>query len=365
MAHDFELDRLKAAQDLAFRRKQDAWQAQDQAKQRRSQARDAMNRAYDEKQRAYEAQESSWQTYRRIQDANGPRIEQLKTRQQTAFENMGRAFDAASSAHDRRDGAMAKAYSNEGHQYKTEAQDATTERRRLIGEAQDAWARHEATKPAFQQAKDRFNRLKNEHSSAKADHERKQKEFDNALSEFERAKQAFRSRLEAAKAASKQRQDDKRSIAERAGVPFQYHNDVWVSTHPDGTINIYFGGAGQPNGPGHGHYVMDKYGNVTYRREPFEAHGGQNYVDNPDAALLYTRSARSDHEPLGTNEHEGVFYRRSDIGGTELHITQYFDDGYHVSWDATPTGNQNVHWTNKNVPNGHPDRFTPPSDAIL
>lgn len=84
-----------------------------------------------------------------------------------------------------------------------------------------------------------------------------------------------------------------------------------------------------------------------------------------EPSLLYMRGARSGHTPMDTNEHGGVFYRRSDSGGTTLHITQYFDDGYHVSWDATPHGNQNVHWTNKNVPKGHPDRFTPPNDAIL
>lgn len=42
---------------------------------------------------------------------------------------------------------------------------------------------------------------------------------------------------------------------------------------------IYFGGVGKPDGPGHGHYVMDQKGNVTYRREPFDPHGAQNFEE--------------------------------------------------------------------------------------
>lgn len=45
MGKDAELDRLKAAQDQAFRRKQDAQcQVQQRAWEKRSSARDAMNR---------------------------------------------------------------------------------------------------------------------------------------------------------------------------------------------------------------------------------------------------------------------------------------------------------------------------------
>jgi hypothetical protein len=42
--------------------------------------------------------------------------------------------------------------------------------------------------------------------------------------------------------------------------------------------NIYFGGVGKPNGPGHGHYAMDRSGKVTYQRDPFDMHGGQNFT---------------------------------------------------------------------------------------
>lgn len=277
MARDAELDRLKAAQDLAFQRKQNAYQAQDAAWSRRSQAGEALNRAHEDKQRAYVAQDASWQDYQRIRSSNGPRIDQLNSQQENAFQNMKNAFERASSAHDMRDGASARAYADEGHAYKAEAQDCVAERRRLVQEIRDARDHHEATKPAFQRAKEEFNRAKQKFDQAKADHERAQADFKRAKADFDQAASAFRKRLEAVRAESKRKKNDKRSLAERAGVPHQYRDNVWVSTESNGTVNIYFGGVGEPNGPGHGHYVMDKYGTVTYRRDPFDPHGAQNF----------------------------------------------------------------------------------------
>lgn len=361
MAKDAELDRLKAAQDRAFQRKQDAYQAQQRAWEKRSSARDTMNRAHEAKQRAYTEQDRTWQYYQNVRNSNGSRIDSLNAQQESAFQNMKRSYEAASSAYDRRDGASASSYAAEGRSYKEESQRCVAERRRLVEEIRSARATHEASKPAFQSAKDDFSSAKRTFDSAKAEHVRSQTEFKRAKADFDQAVKAFKSQLEKVRAEGKKRREDKKSIAAKAGVPHQYHNNVWVSTDLNGNTNVYFGGLGKPNGPGHGHYVMDHSGKVTYKRDPFDAHGAQNF----EKSDLYMRSARRNHEPLGTNEHGGVFYRRSDSGGTILHVTQYFADNYHVSWDATPYGNRNVHWTNKNVPSGHPDRFVAPPDALF
>lgn len=122
MARDAELDRLKTAQDLAYQRKQDAYRAQQRAWEKRSSARDVMNPAFEAKQRAYAAQDSTWQDLQRMRDSYGLRIDRLNSLQETAFQNMKRAFDNASSAHDRRDGAGAASYAAEGHRYKAESQ---------------------------------------------------------------------------------------------------------------------------------------------------------------------------------------------------------------------------------------------------
>lgn len=278
MAKDAELDRLKAAQDQAFQRKQDAHKAMQAAWERRSSARDAMNRAHEAKQRAYEEQNRTWQYCQSVRDSNGPRIDSLNAQQERAFQSMKQAFESASSAHDRRDGASAASYAADGHRYKAESQGYVAERRRLVDEIRSARAIHDASKPAFERAKDDFNSCKRAFDAAKSSHETAQANFKEAKEAFDRASKAFRARLDKVKAENKKRMDEKRDIAQRAGVPNQYLDSVWLSKEPNGTVNLYFGGVGKPNGPGHGHYVVDRSGKVTYKREPFDPHGAQNVV---------------------------------------------------------------------------------------
>ena len=269
MAKDAELDRLKTAQDLAYQRKQDAYQAQQRAwEKKRSSARDAMNRAFEAKQRAYAAQDSTLRDLQRMRDSYGPIIERLNSLQETAFQNMKRAFDNASSAYDRRDGAGAASYAAEGHRYEAESQGYVNVRRGLVAELRSAKERHDATKPAFQRAKDDFNSAK--------------RAFDSAN-------------------------------AAKAGVPHQYHDNVWISTDSSGNTNIYFGGFGKPNGPGHGHYVMDRSGKVTYMRDPFDPHGAQNVMRYEQlerrlsaVALTAYHRDRSSTGPRSDQYHDGT-----------------------------------------------------------
>lgn len=280
MAKDAELDRLKAAQDLAFQRKQNAYQTQQSAWERRSAARETMNRAHETKQRAYDEQDRTWQRYQGVRSLNGPRIDALNAQQERAFQSMKFAFGNASSAHDRRDGAAAASYAAEGHRYKAEAQGYVAERRRLVEEIRSARAPHDTAKTVFQQAKANFDACKRVFDAAKAEHERASAAFKQAKADFDSCAKAFRSRLEQVKAEGQKRRNDKTSIAAKAGVPHRYRDNVWVSTGPDGNTNIYFGGVGEPNGPGHGHYVMDRSGTVTYKRDPFDPHGAQNFENS-------------------------------------------------------------------------------------
>jgi len=279
MARDAELDRLKVTQDAAFSRKQSSWEAQDQAWKRCEAAKSALEQTYQNKQSAYASQESSWQAYLSVKNANGPRIDSLNAQQEAAYQSMVSAFNSASSAHDMRDGASAKMYANEGHAKKAEAQGYVAERRRLVAEIRAARERHEATKPAFQGAKAHFGQVKNEFDRAKEEYRQKQAKFQEDKAAFEKAKDAFQKRLEAVQAQSKQRNDEKRVLAEKAGVPLQYRDNVYVTRKPDGSVNIYFGGMGSPDGPGHGHYVLDGSSQLTYSRDPYDQHGAHNYAD--------------------------------------------------------------------------------------
>lgn len=299
MTQDAELERLKDAQDRSFQTKQDAYEKQDRAWDRRSSARDAMNRAFEAKQSAYETQNASWEAYQSVRSSNGPRIDQLNAEQESAFENMKRAFDDASRAYDDRDGEVASSYAADGHQYKAESQQAVVGRRELVAEIRQARDEHEKTKPGFQEAKIDFERAREDFNQAKDKHERKKTDFQNAKAKFEEAKQAFQSRLETLKAATQARRNDNWSLAVQAGVPSEYLDNVYVTTDSDGTVNIYFGGIGEPNGEGHGHYAMDSSGNVTYRRDPFDPHGAHNFTDRKYPYLegrgWYSKTSSSDN----------------------------------------------------------------------
>lgn len=312
MAKDAELDRLKATQDLAFSRKQTAYDAQDAAWKTRKAAGDKMHAAFEEKQRAYDAQQKSWEGLQRLRDSYGPRIERLNASQETAFKNMSASFDNASAAHDRRDGAAAKSYSEQGQAYKAESKAYVEERRGLVAELRSATDRHNTYTPVFQAAKERFNAAKSAYDSTKTTHERAQTEFKAAKAVFDSASKAFKARLDAVKAQNAKKANDKRSIAERAGVPYAYRDNVYTNKDSDGTIQIYFGGVGEPNGPGHGHYTMDSSGKVTYKREPFDPHGEQNFVRDPDlerrlgtTALNIFHRERSTFGPQTVQFYEG------------------------------------------------------------
>lgn len=171
-------------------------------------------------------------------------------------------------------------YADEGHRYKSDSQSYVAERRRLVGEIRSAKGQHDDSKPAFQRAKEDFSARMRMFEAAKAEHERAQQAFKQAKADFDSAVTAFQSRLEKAKAENQQRKQDRRALALKAGIPHQYVDTCRVSTKPDGVVNIYFGGVGKSDGPGHGHYVMDASGKVTYKRDPFDPHGAHNFEEN-------------------------------------------------------------------------------------
>lgn len=378
---DAELYRLRSARDAAKQRQQTAWQTQQSAYERRSSANAIMNQAYEAQQTAYANQQAAWDAYMSVKRANGPRIDSLNSQQERAYHNMVSAFESASSAYYARDGASARMYADQGHAYKAEAQDCVAERRQLVAEIRAARERFNAVKPAFQAAKSEFACARQAFQSAKAEHERAQAEFKKAKAEFDDCAKAVKDRLDELNSAHRKRRKEKKSIAEKAGVPLQYQDNVLISTDPDGITNIYFGGIGKPNGTRHGHYAMDRNGTVTYRREPFDPHGTQNFTDAPGGILydrrtrtdvpggtLYDRRARTNTLPLGvsnrdndTNDRSGVFYdRRRQI---DLHVTQYYKDNYRVSWDTKGKADENYHWTDQNFPSGHRESHIPPEDA--
>ena len=286
MARDAELDRLGSLRDTAFQKKQTTFAAKQSTGEARHKLAQELSVAYDAKQRAYAEQDTSWRAYQNVRSANGPRIDNLKVLQERAYQNMRQAFNDASSAHDRRDGAAARSFADSGHRYKTEAQAHTAERRRLVSEIQAARARHESTKPAFQQAKATFDSIKQRFDAAKAAHERAMTAFKQAQSEFNAAKQAFDNRLAEVRRA---RGDEKQRVLGAAGIPLEYHTNAMVRRNSDGSYDIFYGGIGAPDGFGHGHAVVSAAGKVTHDRKPFSDNSPENFADE-SSYIEYQRS---------------------------------------------------------------------------
>lgn len=308
MAKDAELDCLKVAQDNALANKQRAYDAQDATRQRIKQVRGVLNRAHEAKQSAYSLMSAAWQDWQRVRSSSGPVIKSLNDQYGYAFQNMKSAFDSASAARDRHDGVLASSYESQGHAYEAESQGYVAERRRLIDVVRLARARHEDSKPAFQRAKDDFSSAKRAFDSAKVDDERAQIVFKRAKADFVQSAIAFNAQLKKFRAGNNQCESNKRAIAEKAGVPYQYRDNIWVPKEDSaGSVNIYFGGAGRPDGPGHGHYTLDRSGNVTYKREPYASHGAHNFIDKSSRIRNTVYGAHSD-ESMGENSDNAVGY---------------------------------------------------------
>lgn len=251
MAHDAELDRLKAAQDQAFQRKQKVYDAMQVAWQRRSTAHDAMDRAYYDKQIAHKVMNDAWQSYQFVRQHNGPRIDGLNSAQEDAFQNMKQYFDSASNAHEARDGASARYYADQGHYYKQVAQNCVVERRQLVQEVRDARERHEATRPSFEHAKAIFIRAKEEYNRAKEEHLRAQEEFKRAKAAFDEAVTMFKRRLEAFRASAKK-------VATQGRLEGRWYSKY---RSDDGKIHVLLDKNGNPtNKYPHIHVIHDEYG---------------------------------------------------------------------------------------------------------
>jgi chromosome segregation ATPase len=375
MAQDREFDQLKYELDQAFRRKQDAWQTQDDAWQARKPLEDELNRARDRQQEAYETQQRAWERRRaaqentsrayeakqdayddqqraweelnRLRDDNGPRIGSLREEHDDMFERIKSLSSDIDSAFARGDRDDAFSMIEEVKQLRSDIRDLPPQWRRLSDEIREskevhgrasdrfkplqaefvrlrsisdtAKAEHEAASADFKRVQADRSQAQAKFDAAKAEHERRADEFRTAKQEHQRAKDEFNRRLTELRAEQEQRKGDKRALAQQAGVPSQYWDDVWVSVDGDGNVNIYFGGIGEPVGDGHGHYAMDASGHVTYRRNVGEPHGAQNYTDYEErqGRDRYFRSQYHDNGAEAGLTHGGNRNYKSPIHGTD------------------------------------------------
>ena len=385
MLRNSELDRLKAEQQSLFEQKQVAFQKFKDLQEQTNTAHDAMQSAWDERvstrermnaefearQSAYSHRNLVWDEYGRIRDYNNSRIESLKYEADAEHRAMQDCFERASDAYQYGDKSEAPYYSQEGHAHKDRRDELNAEISELAREVKQAKANAEALAPridssAFNYAKSAFESAKARHESAQAEFKRlkgrrdsAKSEFDQLQARFKQAQDAFNRKLEEVKANRRRERDE---VLDKAGVRYSERKDAKIVKKSDGTTQIYHGGVGSGDGYGHGHTALDQFGRKTYERGAFEEHGKQNFTEDGKGFTMYNRRARTQTEIGGSGEGNYINVRTG-----EGHTTQWYKDGYRVSWDTKDGGKtEQVHWTNQNVSKRKPnERHKEPDDSNL
>lgn len=409
MPKNSSLDSLKSREQDAFHRKQVefknyldaksradiAYNVMQSARQECRTAREEMNREYEDMQRSSNNFREVWDEYGRIRDINNARIESLRQEAEYEHREMQDCFDRAGSCYHYGDKSEAPYWSSQGYDHKYRRDSINEEVSRLCREVKSArqdaeWRAPKTDSSAFQRAKSFFNDAKSRQKSAEAEFERLKTErdqykakFDSAQAEYLRLKEEFKEKLAQIKQ-DNQRERDK--ILDKAGVKWSNREDAKIVKKADGTTQVYYGGLLSGDGLGHGHAALDQFDNKTYNRGAFEKHGSQNYVNNSSKeSKTYSRNVPEEREnqnyTISRNKGFTMYDRNArintEIGGSgkgnyinvrtgEGHTTQWYDDGYRISWDTKDGGmTEKSHWTNQNVPKGDQYRHDAPDDAKI
>ncbi|MEY8493395.1 DUF1771 domain-containing protein [Lachnospiraceae bacterium 29-91] len=329
MSRNYELDRLKVEQDIAFQRKQEAFHDYNLARERANAAHDVMQNAWEERVRtrekmnqefenrksAFEHHDSVWENYKHIRDYNNSRIESLKYDADSEHHAMQDCFDRASTEYEYGNKSEAPVLAQEGHEHKERRNELNAEISALAQEVKNAREYAESCAPkvdssAFESAKNEFKRAKSVHESAqaefqhlKAERDRLKNTFDSLQVEFLRCKELFQRKLEEIKSNNQRERDQ---VLDKAKVYGLDRKDAKIVKKNDGTVHVYHSGVGKGDGFGHAHTALDRFGNITYDRNAFSEHGSQNFTDTTLRNGVYS----------GTFENQPAIIKVSDAGNS-------------------------------------------------
>lgn len=278
MFRDFEVDRLEAVQEIAFEDKARLQQQLLRASKHLLCTKDALSKAFEDKHQAYADQQSTWQEHHDVHQVNDARIKKLDSKQEKAYLKMRKAYENAEDYYSSRNGESASIYSGKGERHKRKSKAFSAERRQLVDEIIAVNGKFALSKIAFEQSKINFEEVKNEYDTAKSNYDLAKSDFYLAKQELEDATKAYKDRLHSAILRQKLNPEKEYELAKQSGVPTQYLHAMTVRYLISGDIDFFFGGMGDPIGPGHGHYVVSRDGTVKYRRDPLDYHLSRKFI---------------------------------------------------------------------------------------
>ena len=182
------LGRLQADRNRAFRRKQDAWQAQDAAWQARQAAKTKLDEAWEAREVASQEQKTAWAAYQEARSSVDEELEQINRWQRQATSNAERCETEASSV----TGMRRKGFKDQARAHRNEARGYSEQRQQVIEKSRDARTAYEFKQEELSNAKAVFTEAKREFDDCKAEHEGAVAKFRDAKVAFDKLDQELR-----------------------------------------------------------------------------------------------------------------------------------------------------------------------------
>lgn len=195
--------KIRAEEAAVFQQKQTAWFAYDKAKvrvrmmyeemmeawEKRCNAMRKMTREYKRLQDLNAQRNEAWNEFNRIRAYNTSRISSLRDEATMEHQDMLRCFGQAHFEYHRGSKALAKTFSEAGHEHESRRNELNAEVAKLIQEIKAAREKAKGMPKAdpsmYKFLKSTFEELKKDHELARAEFKKAQAERDRAKADFD------------------------------------------------------------------------------------------------------------------------------------------------------------------------------------
>ncbi|MEI7689375.1 MAG: DUF1771 domain-containing protein [Candidatus Saccharibacteria bacterium] len=215
MSNDAKLNSLGDTRDRVYKELCSIREEKNRLGKECSRLHDELDEAFKAQKKLYDAQQADWEFHQRVMRDISDKINSYKEESDRYYRQMVEAYQQASAAHDRRDGAAAKSWSETGKGYKSQMESASANVRYHISQSKDSQYRYNnnGNKANFDRAKQKTARLKTEFSEVSARYKPVKAACEEKQAKFNAAKKEFDDHLNWLK---KQTEDRKRRLGEVA-----------------------------------------------------------------------------------------------------------------------------------------------------